>query len=243
VTREEARLELDATTLRPQDASPEARAMLESDPQLAAWQAKRTEFDESAAKAFAAPIPAELRKSILHNARQPAKRNGRWIAPALIAAIAACCVFGFTLLWPVNENLPAWQAESLAAVIKVEYGMSKLDGHAPNLDAVKKFLTATHSPSPQRLPGVIDQHATYGCKRIQVAGRPATIICFKLSGGKEAHLVVMDNSQLASAPPQMKPQFQSSKNWHMASWSDGNQCFLLITSAGEKELKKLLGQV
>jgi 5-formyltetrahydrofolate cyclo-ligase len=37
VNREEARLELDATTLRPQDTSLEARAMLESDAELAAW--------------------------------------------------------------------------------------------------------------------------------------------------------------------------------------------------------------
>jgi hypothetical protein len=44
VTREEARLELDATTLRPHDASPEARAMLESNAELAAWHAKRTAF-------------------------------------------------------------------------------------------------------------------------------------------------------------------------------------------------------
>lgn len=242
MTREEARLELDATTLRPQDASPEARALLESDSQLAVWHAKRAEFDESVAEAFAAAIPAGLRESILQNAKQPAKRNVRWIAPTIVAAVAACIAFGFAMLWPVNGDMPAWQAESLAAVVKVEHGMMKLDERAPTLDEVKKLLAATNSPSPQHLPGVIDQHGTFGCKRIQVAGRPATIICFRLDGGKEAHLVVMDNSQLASAPP-LKPQLQTNKNWHMASWSEGSQTFLLATSAGELELKKLLGLV
>lgn len=241
MTREEARLELDATTLRPQDASPEARAMLESDSQLAAWHAKRTEFDESIADAFAASIPVGLRESILQNAKHAAKRRMRWIAPTIVAAAAACIAFGFAMLWPVTNDMPAWQAESLAAVVQVEHGMMKLDERAPTLDEVKKLLAATNSPSPQHLPGVIDQHGTFGCKRIEVAGRPATIICFRLDGGKEAHLVVMDNTQLASTPPQLKPQLQTSKNWHMASWSEGNQTFLLATSAGEMELKKLLG--
>jgi hypothetical protein len=182
-----------------------------------------------------------LRESILQNGKQSAKRSLRWFKPAIITAAAACIAIGFTLFWPVNGDMPAWQAESLAAVVKLEHGMSKLDERAPNLDAVKKLLAATHSPSPQRLPGTIDTLPTFGCKRIQVAGRAATIICFKIEGGKEAHLVVMDNAQLASAPPQMNPQFQTSKNWHMASWSDGNQSFLLATTADEKELKKLLG--
>jgi hypothetical protein len=51
----------------------------------------------------------------------------------------------------------------------------------------------------------------------------------------------MDNARLNSAPPQMKPQFQTSKNWHMATWSDGSQTFLLATSASEQALKKLFG--
>ncbi|HRH96558.1 MAG TPA: hypothetical protein PLB55_11515 [Prosthecobacter sp.] len=240
MNREEARLELDATTLRPQDASSEARAMLEGDAELAAWHAKRTAFDESVAEAFAAAIPAGLRESILQNAKRPAKRPVRWMMPALISAAAACIAGAWLLLWPVNGEMPAWQAESLAAVVQVEHGMMKLDDRAPDLEAVKKLLAATSSPSPQRLPGTLGGLPTFGCKRIRIAGRPATIICFKIEGG-EAHLVVMDNARLNSAPPQMKPQFQTSKNWHMATWSDGSQTFLLATSASEQALKKLFG--
>jgi hypothetical protein len=47
VNRQEIKLELDATTLRPQDASQEAVALLETDAELAAWHAKRIAFDES----------------------------------------------------------------------------------------------------------------------------------------------------------------------------------------------------
>ena len=240
MTREEARLELDATTLRPQDASPEARAMLESDTELAAWHAKRTAFDESVAEAFAAAIPAGLRESILQNAKRPAKRPLRWILPTLISAAAAVAL-GWTLLWPVSGEMPAWQADSLAAVTKVEYGVSRVDHLSRDFEAIKQMLIADQSPTPVRLPGKVGSMPVLACKRIQVAGRAASIICFEITPGKEAHLVVMDNSALADAPPQMQPQFQTSKNWHMASWSDGTQSFLLATTADEAALKKLFG--
>ena len=242
MNREEARLELDATTLRPQDASPEARAIAESDPQLGAWLKKRTEFDEQVAGAFAATIPAGLRESILQNARQPAKRSTRWVLPTLAAA-AAAMVLGWTMLWPVSNSMPGWQADSLAALTKVEYGMSKVDHVSRDFEAIKKMLIADRSPTPARLPGTVGTMPVLACKRIQVAGRVASIICFEIEPGKEAHLVVMDNTGLPEQPPQLQPEFKTSKNWNMASWSDGSQTFLLATTADEVVLKKLFGLV
>lgn len=240
MNRAAARLELDATTLRPQDASPEARALLESDTELAAWHAKRTEFDESVAEVFAAAIPAGLRESILQNAKRPAKRPLRWVLPLLISAAAAVAV-GWTLLWPVSGEMPAWQAESLAAVVKVEHGLLKVDHMSRDLEAIKKLLIADQSPTPTRLPGTVGGMTVLACKRIQVAGRVASIICFEITPGKEAHLVVMDNTGLANPPPQLLPQFKNSKHWNMASWSDGNQTFLLATTADATALKQLFG--
>ena len=242
MNREEARLELDATTLRPQDASPEARAMAERDPELGAWVKKRAAFDEQVADAFAASIPAGLRESILQNAKRPAKRPMRWVLPTLAAA-AATVTLAWTMLWPVNNSMPTWQAESLAAVTKVEYGVSKVDHASHDFEALKKLLIAHQSPSPVRLPGTVGAMPVLACKRIQVAGRPASIICFEIEPGKEAHLVVMDNAGLSGMPPQLQPQFKTSKNWNMASWSDGSQTFLLATTADEAVLKKLFGIV
>jgi hypothetical protein len=239
VNREEARLELDATTLRPQDASPEARAMAESDPELGAWLKKRTAFDEQVAEVMAASVPAGLRESILQNARKPVRRPSRWVLPTLAAAAAAVAV-GWTMLWPVESSMPGWQAESMAAVTKVEYGMAKVHP-SRDFDAIKKILVADQSPTPERLPGKVGAMPVLACKCIKVAGRSASIICFEIEPGKEAHLVVMDNDGMANVPPQLQPQFKSCKNWNMASWSDGRQSFILATRADEAALKKLFG--
>lgn len=240
MNRAEARLELDATTLRPQDASPEVRAMLAGDPALAAWHAKRTAFDESVADVFASAIPVGLHESILENTQRPAKPPVRWVLPALIST-AAVFAFGWTLFWPVSGEMPDWQAESLAAVTKVEYGMTNVDHLSRDLEAIKQLLISDQAPTPARLPGTVGGMTVLACKRIQVAGRVASIICFEITPGKEAHLVVMDNTGLSHPPPQLQPQFKNSKNWNMASWSDGSQTFLLATTADAAELKKLFG--
>ncbi|WP_395743341.1 hypothetical protein [Prosthecobacter sp.] len=241
MNREEARLELDATTLRPQDASPEARAMAGSDPELAAWLEKRTAFDEQVAEAFAATIPAGLREDILKNARRPARPRVRWVLPVVAAAAAAVAV-GWTLFWPATSDMPAWQAESLAAVTKVEYGVSSVHP-AHDLESIKKMLVADQSPTPAHLPGSVEAMPVRACKCIQVAGHAASIICFEIAPGKEAHLVVVDSTGLPDVPPQLQPQFKACKKWNTASWSDGNQTFLLATTADVSVLKKLFGLV
>lgn len=241
MTREEARLELDATTLRPQDASAEARAMAEQDAELGAWLKERRAFDEEIAVAFAHPaMPVGLRESLLQTAKKPTQKPRRWIKDVVVA-VAACVALGWHFLWPEFGGLPKWQAESLAAVAQVEYGMSRLDQRASSLDMVNRYLIARGSPSPARLPGTIGQNPTFGCKHIYIGKRPATIICFQIDGGKEAHLVVMENTDLDDMPPQMKPDFVTRKNWNMAAWSDGKQTFLLATTADTAALKKLFG--
>jgi len=243
VNREEARLELDATTLRPHDASPEARAQAESDPNLAAWLEQRTAFDESVADAFQnLPVAPGLRESILSAAYARPKKSTRWLTPTLIAA-AACLAFGWTLFWPGNSAMAAWESESLAAVARVEYGVMKLDEREASLEAVKKHLTTAECPCPSALPAALAGLRTYGCKRVQIDGHAATIICFELQPGKEAHLVVLDNTNLCDCPAADAPCFKSAKHWRYASWSHGSHAFMLATTADEAALKKLFGLV
>ncbi len=243
MNREEARLELDATTLRPQDASPEARAMLESDAELAAWHGSRAAFDEEVAEVFAnLPVAAGLRENILRAAKQPAKRPLRWITPTAIAA-AACVAIGWTFLWPGSSAMAAWESDSLNAIAKVEYGVMKLDQKAATFEAVKQHLTQSECPCPSALPPGLAGLKTYGCKRVQIDGHAATIICFEIQPGREAHLLVLDNTNLSDCPAQDAPCFKFTKNWAYASWSHGSHTFMLATTADQAMLKKLFGLV
>lgn len=232
------KLELDASTLRPQDASDEARLAVKQNTELRDWLKQRTLFDEEIASVFTAPaVPAGLRDRLLSKAQPSKKKSNRWIMPSL-AAVAATLALGWSLFWPGNAQLPAWQSEAITSVAKVHYGMSRLDERAPTYEAVMQMLAATGSAAPQgSLPNSISTLPTFGCKRIQVGNRPATIICFKMPSGHEAHLVVMNTADLESKTAQLS----SSKNWNMATWSEGSQTFMLATTSDAAELKKLLG--
>lgn len=239
MNREEARLELDATTLRPQDASPEARAFVEKDAELAAWHEKRAAFDEAAAEVFQGMTPPPgLRENILRAAKQPTRRPLRWITPTAIAA-AACVAFGWTLLWPGNSAMAAWESDSLNVIAKVEYGVMRLDQKATTYEAVKEHLTQNECPCPSSLPSGLAGLKTYGCKRVKIEGRAATIICFELQPGREAHLIVLDNTDLCDCPAADEPCFKTAKNWHYAAWSHGSHAFMLATTADEAVLRKL----
>lgn len=241
MTPEEARLQLDATTLRPQDASAEAHAMVERDAELGAWVAARTEFDEHVAAAMEnLPIPGNLHERLLRMSGAPAPMKRR-VMPQILKYFAAAAVLLFVAgtWWMQNAKAKGWQAEALAKVQLVEHGMSPLQHRSRDLEELKQTLLAEGSMSPAHLPATLAKLHTYGCRTIEVAGKPATIVCFELVPGKEVHLVVMNQSDLHSPPPQNAPLFASSGRWTMATWSDGPQSFMLATSAEAELLKKL----
>ena len=239
---EEARLELDATTLRPQDASDTARAMASKDPALGAWVAERTAFDEKIAAAMNdVAVPAGLQSKLAGIAQQAAAKRRRAMLTRTVVwlAAAALVMFASVHLWLDHAKSKGWQFEALANVQLVEHGVSPLQHRSPSLEDVKKMLLAEGSLVPASVPATLAKLRTYGCRTVKVAGQPATIICFELSPGKEAYLVVMNSDQLSGPPPQKSPVFSKDGSWSMAAWSDGSQSFMLATSAGESMLKRL----
>jgi hypothetical protein len=237
---EEAKLELDATTLRPEDASEEVRAMVSEDPALARWADRRTRFDTAVSEAFSRmEVPLDLRESILAAKAGAGSRSLRpaWVKSAFLLA-AACLAVGFFALQFVQGKVPAWQSESLAAVMAIDDGSALLDEAKDDLDEIRRLLTASGSVAPQHIPATVAALQALGCKRVQIGKEPATVICFMLESGHEAHLLVMN-----SARPDLgnQPQFSSDKGWSMATWSDGQQTFFLATSDNSAVLRRLLG--
>jgi hypothetical protein len=241
MTPEEARLQLDATTLRPQDASEEARAMVEHDAELGAWVASRTEFDERMSAAMDdIPIPGHLHEKLLRMAGKPLPVKRRIMPRAVMWLAAAAALVLIAGVWWMNDaKTKGWQSEALAKVQLVEHGMSPLQHRARSLDQLMALVSGENLLMPQTLPAALMSLRTFGCRTIQVAGKPATIVCFELAPGKEVHLVVMNAADLNSAPPQKSPVFSTQGGWTMAAWSDGSQSFMLATSADAEMLKKL----
>jgi hypothetical protein len=250
MTPEEARSQLDACTLRPGDADAEARALAMSDAELKSWLEKRAAEDERCATSFMeAPLPAGLSDRLVAamHAEAPARAKPtvfRTVVPWLAVATAAAIVLIATVdSWRDVPAKATWQDEVLAFVSQIETGGLPLDHFSDNLEMLKEGLKVAHAPSPGTLPKSLAGLPSLGCKVIHVAGRPASIICFKMAPGKEAHLVIIDNAGLKQVPPQHKPQFDQHGAWRVASWSDGAHSYLLATHAEEKDLRRLFSFV
>lgn len=239
MTREEARLELDATTLRPQDLSEEARAILEQDAVLAAWTDRRRSFDEKVAGAMPEEVPAGLRGRLLDIEAGSRHRNV-WKRTPWFATAAALLLLGGLLVRPKQGPPPAWQYEAMVVVDQLEHGRAALTERSGSLEALRGYLRSRHAPSPGKMPGRMDQTRTFGCKLIQAGGHPATIVCFQLKDGREAHLVIIDNAGLQDRPPE-RPSLTVRDGWNLAAWSEGAVSYLLATTADAAALKRLLG--
>jgi hypothetical protein len=241
MTPEEARLELDATTLRPQDASEEARALMDRDKELAQWREKRRNFDEDMADLFAEmPVPAMLPKLILQDQAKSVaaqRRKPIFLSFGLLAAAAALLVAS---LWFINDATPAWEKDSLAMLEKIEGGKMPLDAFSSDLDHLKGVLAKAETPVPQSLPSAMDAFKSLGCKSFKAGGWLASIVCFEVAPGQEAHLVVVDHAEKLQLVN--RKVFAAQGEWQTATWSDGQQTYLLATRAKGVDLEKLLAQ-
>lgn len=244
MNREEARAQLDATTLRPNDATYEARALAQTDPELGAWLERRTAFDKKVATAMddlpvPGNIPAQLLAAMNAEAAKTAKRRTFSAMPLTWMAVAAVMLFIFTGWWMLRPEGADWESQAIAKVNLIEHGMMRLDHALPKLEDLKRTLASAGSLAPDQLPATLANLRTYGCKVIEVAGKPATVICFEMASGEEAHLVVLEQGTLPNLPAQTAPQFAQRGEWQLASWTDGTRGLVLMTRASPDKLKAL----
>lgn len=242
MTPEEARLNLDATTLRPREAAEEARALAAEDAELGAWVGKRTQFDQQVSQAVnEIGVPAGLREQLLQSMEResPTKKPGRMMPVIWLAAAATLMLGAASLWWKASDGMPGWKSDALAMVQKIDAGQMPLDHMSPQLTELKTLLAGVKSPVPVNLPKNFDPLESLGCKTFEAAGHRASVICFKLDGHGEAHLVVFNQPDLEKAPPQHQPVFEVQGDWQIVTWSDGAKSYLVATKAPESALRKL----
>ena len=252
MNRDEAQRLLDATTLRPQDVDAEARAFAEADPDLKHWLEKRAAFDERVAAVMptltpAAAAPAGLLEAMQAEAAK-AKRPSSYRMPPVMSlwptlAIAAVALLSFAGLWlfnVLNQRNNDWQSDALAQLMMIQEGELDLEHWAPRVESLKPLLAQAGALTPGQMPTSLLRTKTFGCRVIEVAGKPATVICFDIGSGEEAHLVVMNLDHARGLPSQRQPLLASHDGWHTASWSDGTRHYMLATTSGAQKLKALL---
>jgi hypothetical protein len=218
----------------------EALALAGRDPDLNAWWQAQQEFDRRVATKLAqAPVPADLRETLLAGPRiVPFTTRYRlpiWFAAA--AMIAIFTVAGVLVQSPASAQMASSEFESKALSF-LGNNDPPLGMLSPEHDKVMAWLQEKNAPTGG-IPGKMAAMPSVGCQQFAVHGHKVSLICFALADNKIVHLFVVDRDALSDAPGS-SPQFTQTGGWSTASWSDDTHSYILATQAGPETLKQLL---
>ena len=221
-----------------------ALAAAQRDPQLAVWFREAQDFDRAmAGKLREIPVPGNLRAKILAGGR--ASRPLKWWARPRVWALAALLLGSAIVggLWmSAGAGLAGWQRHALGVLDAVEAEKVPLDHELPEPEKLVTWLQERSAPVLATLPDALAERRAFGCKTWEWRGLRFSMVCFDLGGSATAHLISTWQGGLKGAPPLGHMRYARVGNWHTATWSEGGLACMLVTDAGDEELRKLLAQ-
>ncbi|RME92602.1 MAG: hypothetical protein D6766_09725 [Verrucomicrobia bacterium] len=164
-------------------------------------------------------------------------------APARMLRWAACVVLLAALAawWLQPRREPARFAEFRQQMIQtLERAEGPLDLASPDLQEIRRWLAARQAPDHLPAGSRLGESAPLGCRLLRWQGRPVALICFRLDGGRRAHLLVAATDAFADPPP-AEPTLARQDSWTTAAWSRGDWAYLLAgRDVSPEELQRLL---
>jgi hypothetical protein len=109
-----------------------------------------------------------------------------------------------------------------------------------DLNAVRQFLAANHSPSDYVLTPEMQKLPAEGCALINWHGRPVSLVCLDRGADNDLFLFVVNRSALPDPPADSTPQFARVGQMTTASWSIGDTSYVLASKSGEDALRRFL---
>ena len=225
----------------------QARELAKTDPELAQWFDEHCEAYLILRRKFRAiPIPPGLQEQILAERKIRRPFFQRYWGPLLAAAAAVALLIGiesgFRPLHGLTDRFPAYRKRMTESALR-SYSM---DLTAADPVLIRNFLRQRNAPADYSLPAGLKTAAVAGCVISSWQGSPVSMICFKsgrpLPPGEQSDLwlFVTDRKAVSEAPAAEAPVFARVNKAATASWSLGNQCYLLAAAGDEAFLRKYL---
>ena len=215
------------------------------DPILQRWFDESVAFDAAVTeKLCAAPVPSDLRESILTGAKvthAPLWKN-RWRKWAIAAAVVLSATLG-ALIWHNTRPAPVagWQLQALDAILSsIARNESHFDVLSRNPADLVNWLRANHAPMGEGLPGNLDKLPSIGCKTIFWHGKPVSLICFTLPEGRAIHLVIAHASADSDRAIKHEAKAIQQGHWATATWREGDMIYMLALEGSRAELRRYL---
>ncbi len=214
---------------------------IDSDPDLARWWEEEKRLDAAfGEKLRGTHLPAGLKERMLTaRDRSPAKRFPMQTA----ALLAAACFLALAVVVSLRGPLPdstrslANFRDEMAGFVKVP---PTLEMTTSRLADATAFLQKTSAPSEIVLPKKLQELEPVGCRTLRFGGNNVALICFKRSDGRLLHLFVAQRKALPHFSSGAGPNYAAQGEWMTATWSQGDQVYLMMAQGDRAALENYL---
>lgn len=220
----------------------EALNLAQQDPILGKWLAEQNAFNHAVSqKVKSIEAPADLKSKILAG-RRIIRPTPWWKRREAIAAMAACFII-FAALIPLlffkaqGDNFALYRRD-MTTFLSTK--LDHLDMDSSDLAKIRDFLNDRGTHGDLVLPEKVAELRKLGCRILDWHGEKVTLVCFKLNGPQEVHLLVASRSKFKNPPGETTPALQKSGDWMTASWSRGDKVYILAGMGDRAALEKFL---
>lgn len=206
----------------------EALALAREDPALRHWLEQHHAFQAAMrAKLRALPAPEALKARILAapaRARPPA----RWRRPAWQMAAALAFLLGLAglWLWPVTTATPRRFGDFQARMVRTVLREYRMDVRTNDHAAVRRHMANGGAPADYVVPAGLARRVLTGGGLLRWRNQPVSMICFNRGDDEMLFLFVLPRTAVKDPPP-AAPQPGRINKLRTASWTQGNNTYLL----------------
>lgn len=234
-------------------ADPETNAALElvrQDADLSRWFAQHCARQEQIRESLLrVKPPAALLEQILSERPTPSPIPAGRKLPALITAALLLLALGGAGFWftqRAGTNGELSYANYRGRMVRTALRLYGMDLETNSPAVIRAYLAEHHARADYQLPPRLAAAASAGCGVLKWQGNPVTMVCFKsgrpLKPTEKADLFLFVISRQAApdSPAGSEPQLQQVNKLMTASWSAGDNVYLLAAPGDEAFLTQFL---
>jgi hypothetical protein len=213
----------------------EALALAGRDPELGRWLEEHRAFQKAMrAKFHQIEVPAHLRTSLLIQGAvrsQMIAPQAWWRSPVWLAAAAVVVLLlGLVGVWLIPrapDRFANYQARMVSQALR-EYRMDLVTN---DMQQIRQFMAQRGAPADYEVSQGLDRLQLTGGGLLTWRSHPVSMVCFDRGDKQMLFLFVMKRSALKDPPPKT-PQLAKVREMATASWTRGDNIYIL---AGPEE--------
>jgi len=219
----------------------EALSVAKQYPELQQWFQDHCALQEALRSKFRQiPVPEGLKEQIISErlayVTPPTPRTKQTVALAVLCVLLLAGVVVWVLQPREDTSFANFQARMVSTVAR---GYPRMDLETSDAKKIREALAQKGGPADYVLPETLQKVAMTGCASLEWQGKPVSMLCFNSGKSSEPDLFlfIINRSNAPKAPATAQPQFVQRNRFATASWSYGQEVYLLAGRGEETFLR------